>query len=98
MPDPGREAARRGQLRKGRQQDAGLTKPVDGAMVGVAVDDVVLESQGGHGQNPVITEKPSVSKESIAASTPLAWSSGSVRPTILAGRRTPVATSPSSRG
>ena len=59
--DRRRDAVRRGQLREGGQQDAGRAEPVDGAAVGVAVDDVVLESEGGQRQNPVITEKPRVS-------------------------------------
>ena len=47
--DRRRDGARRGQLGEGGQQDAGRAEPVDGALVGGLVDDVALESEGGHG-------------------------------------------------
>ncbi len=41
----GGQRGRRGQLREGRQQDAGRTEPPDRATVGVRVDDVAFEPQ-----------------------------------------------------
>src|SRR5580700_5840065 len=50
--DRRRDGVRRGQLSEGGQQDAGRAEPVDGPQVAVAVDDVVLETEGGHLRTP----------------------------------------------